>query len=294
MREHIPVLISETIVALKPEINQNFIDATVGFGGHAQKILEKTGPHGRLLAIDQDPVAIEEAKKNLKNYLGRVEFANVNFSELGLVIRDWKENEVSGILFDLGTSSYQLTSEERGFSLRGDAPLDMRMSPNQTLTAQSIVNKASFQKLKRILQDFGEESFAGKIAKEIVAERARKPILRTEELVNVVGRAVPERFRMGKIHFATKTFQALRIAVNDELNHLENGLKQALQILSPGGRIVVISFHSLEDRIVKRFFESNMEVVTSKPVLASQEEKERNPRSRSAKLRAAIKKIGKT
>ncbi len=290
MPEHIPVLVSEVLESLKPKPNQNFIDATVGFGGHAREILEKTFPEGQLLAIDQDPVAIEEAKKQLKNYLGRVQFAQVNFAELGLVIRDWKVGEIAGILFDLGTSTDQLTSEERGFSFRGDAPLDMRMSPKIQITAAQMINRAKFQELKRILKDYGEEPWAAKIAAEIVKARAQKPITRTAELVEIVSRVIPLRFQTGRIHWATKTFQAFRIATNDELKVLESGLKQALPILSPGGRIVVISFHSLEDRIVKRFFrENNLTLLTRKPITASIEEIQANPRSRSAKLRAAIK-----
>jgi len=283
MPEHIPVLVSEVLESLKPKPNQNFIDSTVGFGGHAREILKKTFPKGQLLAIDQDPVAIEEAKKQLKNYLGRVQFAQVNFAELGLVIRDWKVGEIAGILFDLGTSTDQLTSEERGFSFRGDAPLDMRMSPKIQITAAQIINRAKFQELKRILKDYGEEPWAAKIAAEIVKVRAQKPITRTAELVEIVSRVIPLRFQTGRIHWATKTFQAFRIATNDELKVLESGLKQALQILSPGGRIVVISFHSLEDRIVKRFFkENNLTLLTRKPITASMEEIRANPRSRSA------------
>jgi 16S rRNA (cytosine1402-N4)-methyltransferase len=289
MSKHIPVLPEEVIKQLKPLKNQNFIDATVGFGGHAAKILAKTGPEGKLLAIDQDPIALEEAKSNLEKFSERVSYANVNFSELGLIVRQWPVGEIDGILFDLGVSSFQLDSAERGFSFTKDGPLDMRMSPKISKSAEDIINKASFAEIRKIIGEYGEEPLAGKIASEIVRARAKKPIKSTSELVGVIAKAIPERFKNGRIHFATKTFQGLRIAVNDELGALENGLKQAKQILSPGGRIVVISFHSLEDRIVKRFFESNMEVLTSKPVMASAEEANLNPRSRSAKLRAAIK-----
>jgi len=290
MQEHVPVLLKETIAVLNPQSNQNFIDATVGFGGHSREILKKTTPRGRLLAIDQDPVAISVAKKNLKNYIKRVDFAEKNFDELGLIIRDWCVDTVDGILFDLGVSTYQLQSTRRGFSFLGDSPLDMRMSSKTIKTAADVVNKSSFQELKRILQGYGEEPFAGKIASEIIKKRVDKPIMRTGELVEIIGQAIPERFKTGKIHFATKTFQALRIVVNDEIDALENGLKQALQVLSPGGRIAVISFHSLEDRIVKRFFkENNLQILTNKPIVASEEEIQVNPKARSAKLRAAIK-----
>ena len=290
MQKHVPVLVKETIETLDPKSNQNFIDATLGFGGHAKEILKKTFPNGKLLGIDQDQTAIEEAEKNLEKYIDRVSYANTNFSELGLIIRDWKVGRVDGILFDLGVSSYQLDSKFRGFSFNSDAPLDMRMNENSNKTAADIVNNSSFQDIKRILQEYGEETFAGKITSEIIKERASQKIETTFQLVEIIKSAIPERFRTGRIHFATKTFQALRIATNDELNVLESGLKQALQILSPGGRIVVISFHSLEDRIVKKFFlANNLQILTNKPIIASEEEVRINPRARSAKLRAAIK-----
>jgi len=290
MQKHVPVLVKETIEALGPKSNQNFIDATLGFGGHAEEILKKISPNGKLLGIEQDQNAIEEAKENLEKYTDRVSYANTNFSELGLIIRDWKVERVDGILFDLGVSSYQLDSKSRGFSFNSNAPLDMRMNENSNKTAADIVNKSSFQDIKRILQEYAEESFAGKIASEIVNVRAQKPIKTTFELVDIIKNSIPERFRSGRIHFATKTFQALRIATNDELNVLESGLKQAFQVLSPGGRIAVISFHSLEDRIVKRFLQNNnLQILTNKPIVASEEEIRINPRARSAKLRAAIK-----
>ena len=291
MQKHIPVLRREVIEYLAPQENQNFIDATVGFGGHAKMILEKTSPSGKLLAIDQDPVAIEEAKKNLKNYRGRVTFVNSNFDEIGLLVRKWPVRVVSGILFDLGTSSYQLSSG-RGFSFLKDSPLDMRMSQNISLTAEKIINRWSAEKIRQIIWQYGEEPMAGAITREIIRARRIHPIHRTGELVEIIKKAMPLREQAKrKMHFATLTFQALRIAVNNELVALENGLKQTLQILSPGGRIVVISFHSLEDRIVKQFFRENpnLEILTPKPIVASAEEIQINPRARSAKLRGAKK-----
>lgn len=293
MQAHIPVLRREVINFLAPKKDQNFIDATVGLGGHAKLILEKTSPLGKLLAIDQDTMTLEETKENLKNYGNRVSYINSNFNELGLLIRNWKVEEISGILFDLGTSSTQLSSD-RGFSFLKDYPLDMRMSPNTALTAAKIVNHFPEAKIRQILYRYGEEPMGGAISREIVSARRKKPIKTTRELVKIIDQAIPEREKAKrKLHFATLTFQALRIAVNDELTVLENGLKQALQILSPGGRIVVISFHSLEDRIVKQFFRGNpnLEILTPKPVIPSIEEIKDNPRSRSAKLRAAIKKL---
>ena len=291
MQAHIPVLRREVINFLAPKPNQNFIDATVGLGGHARLILEKTSPAGRLLAIDQDPVALEEAERNLKNYGNRISFVGSNFNQLGLLVRRWPVKEISGILFDLGISSKQLSSEH-GLSFLKDRPLDMRMSPNTALTAAKIVNHFSEAKIRQILYQYGEEPMAGSISREIVSARRKKPIKTTGELVKIINQAIPEREKAKrKLHFATLTFQALRIAVNDELTVLENSLKQALQILSPGGRIVVISFHSLEDRIVKQFFRGSEElgIITPKPIVAEEEEIEDNPRSRSAKLRAARK-----
>jgi len=297
MQAHIPVLRREVINFLAPKKDQNFIDATVGLGGHATLILEETSPRGKLLAIDQDPSALEEAKKNLKNYKNRVSYVFSNFDELGLLIRNWPVEEISGILFDLGTSSNQLSSD-RGFSFLKNHPLDMRMSPNTALTAAKIVNHFPEAKIRQILYRYGEEPMGGAISREIVSARRKEPIKTTRELVKIIDQAIPEREKAKRKihsqHFATLTFQALRIAVNDELTVLENGLKQALQILSPGGRIVVISFHSLEDRIVKQFFRGSeeLEILTPKPVIPSQEEITNNPRSRSAKLRAARKLMG--
>ncbi len=292
MQPHVPVLRREVIKYLAPRKNQNFIDATVGFGGHAKLILEKTSPKGKLLAIDQDPVAIEEAKKNLKNHSDRITFINSNFDEIGLLIRKWPVSEIFWILFDLGTSSYQLSSG-RGFSFQQNNPLDMRMSPNIKETAEKIINRWPAERIRQIIWQYGEEPMAAAIAREIVAARQARPIRTTGELVKVIEKAIHLRERnKRKMHFATLTFQALRIAVNDELLALENGLKQALQILSPGGRIVVISFHSLEDRIVKHFFRENqsLEILTPKPVIPSEKEIDDNPRARSAKLRAVRKK----
>ena len=291
-REHIPVLTGEVIDCLAPRKNGNFIDATCGFGGHAKLILKKTSPDGKLLAIDQDIIALEKAEENLKDFSGRVTFINKNFSDLGLIIRDWPIKKIHGILFDLGVSTYQLTSAERGFSFNIDAPLDMRMSPNsQKISAQDIVNKWDERSLKKILKSFGEEPFASRIACEIVKARQNQPIENTNELVAIIKRAMPPGYRASrKKHFATSTFRALRMTVNNELEVLENGLKQAVQILSPGGRLVVISFNSLEDRIVKNFFRgSSLKILTPKPVTASDEEVKNNPKARSAKLRASIK-----
>lgn len=296
MIKHISVLPMETIKYLAPQKNQNFIDATCGLGGHTELILAKTGPKGRVLAIDQDEEAIEQARKNLKNYLNRVDLIKSNFSNLGLLIRKWSVEKIDGILFDLGVSSYQLDEPTRGFSFTKSAVLDMRMSKDARLSAKEIVNSWDEVKLRKIIQEYGEEPFASKIAKQIVKTRQAKPIITTDELVEIIKRALPPvvRYKKDK-HFATATFRALRMAVNDELPVLQSGLKQAGQIISPGGKIVVISFHSLEDRIVKQYFlksltnNENLQILTKKPIIATKSEIKLNPRARSAKLRAAIK-----
>lgn len=291
--KHIPVLTKELIENLNPQFNQNFIDGTLGFGGHARLILEKTSPNGKILGIDQDVEALAGARKVLEEFEGRIDLKKANFDDLGLLVRDWEAKEIHGIYFDLGVSTFQLTDEKRGFSFRKNAPLDMRMDQvNNHLTARDVVNKYSEKELAKIIFELGEERSSRQIAAEIVRHRHEKPIETTGDLVEAIRRATPSGYRNAlKIHFATKTFQALRIYVNRELENLKNVLPQAVQVLSPGGRIAVISFHSLEDRIVKQFFASNdaLEIITKKPIVASAEEISLNPNSRSAKLRVAQK-----
>lgn len=302
METHLPVMPKEVIKFLAPQTNENFIDATIGFGGHSQLILEKTAPFGKLLAIDQDIEAINFAQKKLKKFSSRVDFIKENFTELGLICRSWKVDHLDGILFDLGVSTYQLLAPKRGFSFQDfpqgknnqkEVSLDMRMSPDtQSLTAAKIVNSWSKKELKKLLQRLGEEPYAGKIASAIINERNHQPIIIASHLVEVIKRALPPKYRHKRQkHFATSTFRALRMAVNRELEVLESGLKQAVPLLSRNGRLVVISFHSLEDRIVKNFFRENsfLNVLTPKPVTASEKEIAQNPRARSGKLRAAIK-----
>lgn len=293
MIKHIPVLLRETIQKLAPLSNENFIDATCGFGGHTKLILEKNGPKGRVLAVDQDRMALEETEKNLKNYFKRVDFVRSNFAELGLIVRSWKVSHIDGILFDLGVSTFQLKTSKRGFSFNADADLDMRMSPDtQRISARDIVNKWSPKDLRNLLYFMGEEPQAKAIARAIVKERSLRPIVKVDELVAVIKRALPPRYRLaGQKHFATSTFRALRMAVNQELENLKEGLKQAVSVLSPGGRIAVISFHSLEDRMVKNFFREreDIKILTPKPITPTLEEIKINPSARSGKLRAAIK-----
>ena len=260
---HIPVLQKEVIGYLDPKPNDNFIDCTIGDGGHTLTILEKTGPNGKVLGIDLD--------LRIKNLGKRVILVNDNFANLKEIVKKNKFRNVSGILIDLGISSWDLEESGKGFSFQKQESLDMRYNSENQLTAEKIINFWSALEIEKILTNFGEEKFAEEIAGEIIKA------------------ATPGWYHRKKIHPATKTFQALRIAVNDELNNLEKVLPQALEILKKGGRLVVISFHSLEDRIVKNFFR-NLEILTKKPVTANQVEIKANPRARSAKLRAAIKK----
>lgn len=291
MQKHIPVLQKETIENLDPKPNENFIDCTLGYGGHSRLILEKIAPNGKLLAIDQDEVALTDAKKALKPFGSRVQFEQANFTELGLLVRKWPVDRIDGILIDLGPSTIQLTGE-RGFSFRVDAPLDMRMAPNaQRLTAADILNKFSEKEITQILID-GEERFARPIARKIVEKRHANPIKNTLDLVEIIKTATPPSYRFGRTtHFATATFRALRMRVNEELENLKNVLPQAVQILSPGGRLAIISFQSLEDRIVKQFLRDNenLEVLTQKPIIAEDVEIKENPAARSAKLRVGKK-----
>jgi len=280
MTKHTPVLIREVIKTLAPQKNDNFIDGTLGFGGHAKLILEKIGPHGKLLGIDQDIEALEAAKKNLETFGERFSFYHGNFLDLGLIRRKWN-------------STYQLSTPKRGFSFNLKSLLDMRMDPTrQKITAADIVNNYSEKDLSKILFELGEERFAKKITAKIVLSRKREPIKTTDKLVEIIKQAMPPEYRYSREHhFATSTFRALRMAVNNELENLKRVLPQAVQILSPGGRIAVISFHSLEDRIVKNFFHDSLdlEILTKKPIVASQKEIAINPKARSAKLRVAKK-----
>ncbi len=299
---HIPVLLQETVQALAVQPGGRYIDCTVGTGGHAAAILEHSSPGGQLLGIDTDPQAIKIARDRLAAYGNSSLLINDNFANLEAICVKYDFLPVHGIVFDLGLSSLQLEDSERGFSFSHDGPLDMRFSPKQKLTAADIVNTYSKEELANLIWRYGEESYSRRIADYIVQKR---PIKTTLELAQIVLQAVGGRY--GKIHPATKTFQALRIAVNAELENLRIALKQALNILGPKGRLVVISYHSLEDRIVKQFMQqesrdcicppetptcvcghtASLRLITRKVITPSFEEIEANPRSRSAKLRAA-------
>ncbi|MFA5355502.1 MAG: 16S rRNA (cytosine(1402)-N(4))-methyltransferase RsmH [Candidatus Paceibacterota bacterium] len=288
---HISVLQKEVIEYLDPKPNQNFIDCTADGGGHTAGILEKTAPKGKVLAIDWDQEMTSRLKEKSKEagWKGRVIVANDNFANLKEIIKRKNFKKINGILFDLGFSSFHPDESRRGFTFQKQEPLDMRYDANNPLTVEKILNFSSEQDLEKILAEYGEEKFAREIAREIIMERRSREIKNTFQLVSIVKRAVPEKFQHQKIHPATRTFQALRIAVNDELNNIKKGLAAALEAANSGGRVVAISFHSLEDRIVKNFIKenkNNIQGLTKKPIGPKWDEIRINPRSRSAKLRA--------
>ncbi len=302
---HISVLYEEVLEALDVKAGGRYIDCTVGGGGHALGILERSRPDGKLLGLDADPEALKIALNRLEPYSSRFVLVNENFANVGRVAREHNFVPVDGLLFDLGVSAMQLESLERGFSFRVDAGLDMRFSPRQKVTASELVNELTEQELATLIGQYGEEPRAKAIARAIVRAREKEPIETTGQLVKIIERIIP--FRGRRISPATRTFQALRIAVNRELENLESALRQTIEILAPGGRLALISFHSLEDRLVKQFFASEargcicppklpvcvcghkprLEILTKKPIVPSDEEIRRNPRSRSAKLRVA-------
>jgi 16S rRNA (cytosine1402-N4)-methyltransferase len=289
---HIPVLLSEVIKLLDPKENENYIDATLGEGGHTLALLQKTSPAGKVLGIDLDPETLEIAHRKLHAFGDRLILANDNFKNIEAIIDEKKFKEISGIIFDLGMSSRDIDEAGRGFSFMKDEPLLMNFGSDALLTAEQIVNNWPENELEKILKLYGEEKFARQIAKGIVMARFDKPIKTTFDLVRIVENSVPGFYRHGRIHPATRTFQALRIAVNDELNTIQKGLEIALKIVSAGAKIAVISFHSLEDRIVKNFFRDHkdvLKILTKKPVTPAEVEILNNPRARSGKLRVAQK-----
>jgi 16S rRNA (cytosine1402-N4)-methyltransferase len=286
---HIPVLMKETMEMLNVKANGTYVDATVGLGGHAEAVLSMLGADGRLIGIDRDEDALGYARERLGN--SRVHLKKGSFSQIEEILSYMNIREVDGVLFDLGVSMLQLKELKRGFSFASEARLDMRMDTAQELTAWDIVNKYPEKELERILKEYGEEPFARKIAKAIITYRKKYPINTCKELADIVVKAYGKR---GKIHPATRTFQALRIEVNREMEELKTGLASTMNILKTGGRLCVISYHSLEDRIVKNFMrdsamEGIVKVLTKKPVTPGFDEIKINPSSRSAKLRGAEK-----
>jgi 16S rRNA (cytosine1402-N4)-methyltransferase len=288
---HVPVLLNEVLKYLNPLPNQNFIDATVGDGGHAKAILEKTAPNGKLIAIDRDVDSIIRAKSNLSEFGNRVFYINDTFGNILKIVRKSRVGSISGILFDFGMSTSQLQNSGRGFSFQKNEILDMRYDTKIPITAEDILNNYSEEKLIEIFEKWGEESKAKAIAKAIVNARKKKRIKTTEELVKIV-EAVKKRF--GKIHPATLIFQALRIEVNEEMAEIEKALADLPEVLKKSDRAIFISFHSLEDRLIKIWGKDLnkkgiIKILNKKPIIASSGELKINPRSRSAKLRAIEK-----
>jgi 16S rRNA (cytosine1402-N4)-methyltransferase len=290
-RVHRPVLLKEVIEWMNVEKNKNYVDCTIGEGGHAREILKRNGPNGKVLGIEIDS---DLYKKLKRENLERLILANDSYSNLKEIVKREGFKEIYGILFDLGISSWHIEKSLRGFSFLRDEPLIMRYDNSKNFWAEKIINQWPENEIERILKEYGEEKFAKRISREIVKFREKKPIKTTFQLVEIIKRAVPSFYRQKRIHFATKTFQALRIAVNNELENLKIALPQAIDVLEKGGRLLIISFHSLEDRIVKLFFkekekEGKIKILTKKPIRPSKEEIKQNPRSRSAKLRVALK-----
>ncbi len=306
---HRSVLLDECIESLNIKPDGIYVDGTAGGGGHSLEIAKRLTGGGRLIAIDRDDAAIAAATERLSDHLDRVTFVRNNFSSASDVCRELGIEKIDGILLDLGVSSYQLDTVERGFTHNTDAPLDMRMDRRGELDAYTVVNTYSFEALKKVIWEYGEERFAPKIASAIVKRREIKPIETTGELVDIIKGAIPAAAREGGHHPAKRTFQAIRIEVNGELDAIEPAIRHAKDIMNTGGRIVIITFHSLEDRIVKQTYidmasgctcprdlpicvcgkKPEVKVLTRKPILPSADEVEGNPRSRSAKLRVAEK-----
>ncbi|MFA5386237.1 MAG: 16S rRNA (cytosine(1402)-N(4))-methyltransferase RsmH [Candidatus Paceibacterota bacterium] len=294
---HIPVLLKEAIEILDPKPGEFFIDGTIGDAGHSAEILEKIGSEGKLLGIDWDKEAIGRLRNEKFQNSQNIFLVNDNYANLPEILKKKDLEKADGLILDLGFSSTLLETSNRGFSFRNSSgneePLDMRYNEETKLTAADVVNRFKEKDLAEIIFQYGEERFSRRIAKAIIEERKRKPIKTTSDLVEIIGRAVPKNYENHRIHPATRTFQALRIYVNQELKNLSKVLNNLDLILKTKGRLAVISFHSLEDRIAKQTFkelekEGEIKILTKKPIRASEEEIKMNPRSRSAKLRAAI------
>jgi len=290
---HVPVLLEEVLRYLNCQSGKIFVDGTVGRGGHASEILKRSSPTGRLIGLDWDEEAIRRARETLAPFGSRAELHRANFKDLASVLESLSISQVDGILLDLGVSTEQLEDPERGFSFLRDGPLDMRMSHQLEKTARDLLQELPVERLAQILREYGEERWARRIARRIGEERKRRPLDRTRTLAEIIERSIPRGPR--GIHPATRTFQALRLVVNEELSNLEAFLETAPKFLCGAGRLCIISFHSLEDRIVKNQFRrwaqkrgagaSDFSIVTPKPVVPSAQEIRHNPRARSAKLR---------
>lgn len=296
---HEPVLVDEILFWLQCKPGGVYVDCTLGYAGLASRILDRIAPDGILVGIDRDATALAESRARLHTVMSRVHLRHGNFSELKTMVVETGVPRVDGVIFDLGVSSPQLDRPERGFSFREGGPLDMRMDQSEGRTAADLIRDLPETELADLIYQLGEERYSRRIARAIVQARSQDVIGTTRELAAAVERAVPASYRHGRIHCATRTFQALRIAVNRELEVLEPALRDAVDMLTPGGRVCAVSFHSLEDRIVKHTFralangpEASVRVLTKKPVIASEDERNHNPRSRSAKLRV-VERISK-
>jgi 16S rRNA (cytosine1402-N4)-methyltransferase len=293
--KHIPALVEEVVQFLRPNPDGVYLDATLGEGGHGAVLLRASAPSGHLIGIDRDAEVLEVARQRLRAFGSRVDLVHGHAADLGSILAELQVSHVDGILLDLGVSSYQLETAERGFSFAREGPLDMRMDRTAAETAAVLVNTLGESELVSLIQRYGEERWARRIARAILRARRRAPLRTTQDLAVVITHVIPPSGRAPRIHPATRTFQALRIAVNQELARLEDSLKVAIACLSPAARLCVISYHSLEDRIVKRTFQAyapsweetpcRMRLLTRKPVTSSVAERQINPRARSAKLR---------
>ncbi len=289
---HQSVLLAEVLEYLRPESSGIYMDGTMGLGGHTQAILRTSSPGGRVVGFEWDENAIGRSRVRLAEFGDRLTIVRRNFAEIVEGIAEAKVDALDGLLIDIGLSSLQLDMGERGFSFQRDEPLDMRMDSRREVTAASILANCTEEELADIFFYYGEERQARRIAEEVVSKRRKEKICTSKQFASLVAKAIPRRFHPQKIHVATKVFQALRIAVNTELENLARILDEAPGVLKPGARFCVISFHSLEDRIVKRKFKANpdLEVLTQRPIMAGNEELAANPRSRSARLRVAQRK----
>ena len=291
---HVPVMLQEVLDSLKLAPGQIIVDATLGTGGHAIEILKRITPGGRLIGIDRDENSLAISRQRLSEFKDSTEFVHANFSDLDLVLVNLGIEKIDGIVFDLGISSYQLHDAQRGFSFQQEGPLDMRLDKSSYICAYDLVNNLNENEISAILWNFGQERWHNRIAHLLVQERRNEPIATTKQLANLVMRAIPHRYRRSyyRIHPATRTFQAVRIAVNRELEILENTIKKAVDILRQQARICVISFHSLEDRAIKHTFralkaDGLIDIITAKPLTPGFSEIEENPSSRSSKFRVA-------
>lgn len=306
--KHISVLYEETLNSLNIKDGGIYVDGTLGGGGHSKGILER-GKNVRLIGIDRDIEAIGAAKERLKGYEDNITLVNDNFSNIKQILKELKIDKIDGAVLDLGVSSYQLDNAERGFSYMHDARLDMRMNPNDELSAYEVVNGYSKESLTKIFYEYGEEKWSARVAEFIIEKREKKPVETTLELVEIIKAAIPKKVRVEGSHPAKRIFQAIRIEVNNELGILKDTISDIVEVLNPGGRIAVITFHSLEDRIIKKAFidlamgcecpktfpvcvcnrQPIVKIIAKKPILPTTKEENENPRSKSAKLRVAEK-----